>query len=698
MKNTLRRVLLPTIFIVLAYGFWVSPDFKEIAAGVAIFLFGMLALEEGFRAFTGGVLEKILRKSTNKMWKSLSFGFAAATVMQSSSLVSVITISFLSVGMIGLVEGLGIVFGANVGTTTGAWLIAGFGLKVKISAYAMPMLVFGILLIFQKSKSLKGIGYILAGLGFLFLGIHHMKEGFEAFQHSIDLTAYAMEGLAGVLVFTLIGIIATIIMQSSHATLVLIITALSVNQLTYENALALAIGANVGTTITAILGALSSNIEGKRLALADVLFKVAAGVIFILFMEPMIGVVDWVASVIGLAEDDYTLKLAVFHTIFNVAGVILMVPLIGLLVKFVTSTFQGEPDSYAQPKYLNDSALEFGDTALEALRKETARIYDKATGIIAKGLSLEKADILSDTKLRQVIKAHDKAVEYDIDDLYEHEIKSLCSAVLDFTHHLSGDLLIARQVNRIRLANQSILIAMKDVKHLQKNMLQYIDSDNQAIANEYNYLRQRIAKVLRRLEKIRNQSEPSMSILSLDALKLTLEKNMGLLHERINKLISQGDISAEMAVSLMNDSNYTYSIIHNLIQVNHNYMKAEEGQVETEAEHKIALNREEISSVLHNYHKLEDEVGAQSDLNFEELLKQLKSHMDRGIEELHLETEGLSSVLKKLKQEENEIKKQIAIEAGDEEREQLQQELNIVHSQRKKGRALLSRLRKKSGS
>lgn len=597
MNNTLRKVILPSIMLVLAYGFWISPDFKEISAGVAIFLFGMLALEEGFRAFTGGTLEKILKKSTNKMWKSLTFGFTAATVMQSSSLVSVITISFLSVGLIGLVEGLGIVFGANVGTTTGAWLIAGFGLKVKISAYAMPMLVFGVMLIFQKSKSLKGIGYILTGLGFLFLGIHHMKEGFEAFQNSIDLTTYAMEGLAGILVFTLIGIIATIIMQSSHATLVLIITALSVQQLTYDNALALAIGANVGTTITAILGALSSNAEGKRLALADVLFKVAAGIIFIAFMQPIMGVVDVISAVIGLAEDNYTMKLAVFHTIFNVAGVIIMVPLINPLIGLVTHVFKSSPDKRAQPKYLNEASLEFDDTALEALRKETARIYEKTISIIAKGLSLDKEDILSNTKLKKVIKAHDKAIEYDIDDVYEHEIKSLCGAILDFSNRLSVEPTAARQVSRIRLANQSILISLKDVKHLQKNMLQYINSDNPHISGEYNRLRQRIAKVIRRLEKIRSKGEVSTSILSLDALKLTLEKNKGLLHERLGMLIRDDHISAEMAISLMTDSNYTYNIIHNLIQINHNYLKSEEGS-EIEAEHMIALNREEIDSVL----------------------------------------------------------------------------------------------------
>ncbi|MCW8982734.1 MAG: Na/Pi symporter, partial [Gammaproteobacteria bacterium] len=154
----IRNILLPTIFLFLAYGFWISPDFKEISAGVAIFLFGMLALEEGFKAFTGGMLERLLRRSTNKLWKSISFGVITTTFMQSSSLVSVITISFLSAELITLVAGIGIIFGANLGTTTGAWLVAGFGLKVKLSAYAMPMLVFGVALIFQKSRSLQGFG------------------------------------------------------------------------------------------------------------------------------------------------------------------------------------------------------------------------------------------------------------------------------------------------------------------------------------------------------------------------------------------------------------------------------------------------------------------------------------------------------------------------------------------------------------
>ena len=124
----LKKVLLPTILVLLAYGFWVSPDFKDVAAGIALFMFGMILLEEGFKAFTGGALETVLRKSTSHQWKSFSFGAVATTLMQSSSLVSLITISFVGAQMITLAAGIGIIMGANIGTTTGAWLIAGFGL------------------------------------------------------------------------------------------------------------------------------------------------------------------------------------------------------------------------------------------------------------------------------------------------------------------------------------------------------------------------------------------------------------------------------------------------------------------------------------------------------------------------------------------------------------------------------------------
>ena len=595
----IRKIVLPTILFLLAYGFWISPNFKEIAAGVSIFLFGMLFLEEGFKAFTGGLLERLLRRTTDSTWKALSFGVVSTTIMQSSSLVSVITISFLGAGLIGLAAGIGIVFGANLGTTTGAWLIAGFGLKVKISAYAMPMLVFGIILVFQKSKNLKGIGYILAGLGFLFLGIHHMKEGFEAFRDTIDLTKFAVAGYPGILLFTLIGVFATVVMQSSHATLVIIITALAAQQITYENALALAIGANIGTTITAILGSMSSNVQGKRLAGAHLIFKMVTAIIAIIFLFQIARGVDWISSVVGISADDYTLKLAVFHTIFNTIGILAMLPFIDTLVNFLTSRMPEKVVSRAEPKYLNDSVIELPDTAIEAVRKETLHLYENAFEIIAHGLSLHRHDILSEKPLDEVITSSSSVMPIDIDAEYEMNVKGLYSDIVNFISRAQTKMGAdqADELFALRAAGRDIVEAIKDTKHLQKNMSQYIISDNEHIRAEYNRIRGYLGSVLRRLGIVQQEGDDPTSILSLDVMKMEMQENDSTVNGVLEALIREERITPLMATSLMNDATYAYDVTKNLVQMGE-VLFASGTQTMKDAERIIALDEDDIAEVL----------------------------------------------------------------------------------------------------
>ncbi|MBL3590848.1 MAG: Na/Pi cotransporter family protein [gamma proteobacterium endosymbiont of Lamellibrachia anaximandri] len=595
----IRKIVLPTILFLLAYGFWISPNFKEIAAGVSIFLFGMLFLEEGFKAFTGGLLERLLRKTTDGTWKAISFGVVSTTIMQSSSLVSVITISFLGAGLIGLAAGIGIIFGANLGTTTGAWLIAGFGLKVKISAYAMPMLVFGIILVFQKSRNLKGFGYILAGLGFLFLGIHHMKEGFEAFRDTIDLTAFAVAGYPGILLFTLIGVFATVVMQSSHATLVIIITALAAQQITYENALALAIGANIGTTITAILGSMSSNVQGKRLAGAHLIFNMVTAIIAIIFLYQIADGVDWVSSAVGISADDYTLKLAVFHSIFNIIGILAMLPFINTLVNFLMQRMPEKVVSVAEPKYLNDSVIELPDTAIEAVRKETLHLYDNAFAIIAHGLSLHRHDILSDKDLDEVAAESTKVMPIDIDAEYEKNVKGLYSEIVNFTSRAQSTMEPeqADELFALRAAGRDIVEAIKDTKHMHKNLSQYIVSDNDHIRAEYNRIRSYLGSVLRRLRVVQQEGDDPTSVLSLDIMKVEMEENDTTVNGTLESLIRDENITPHMATSLMNDAAYAYDVTKNLVQMGE-VLFATGMQSMKEAERLIALDDEDIAEVL----------------------------------------------------------------------------------------------------
>ena len=566
----LRKIFLPSILVILGYGFFISPDFKEIAAGVSIFLFGMLTLEEGFKVFSGGTLEKILQKSTDKLHKSIGFGFVATAIMQSSSLVSVLTISFIGAGLIGLTQGIGIIFGANIGTTTGAWLMAGFGLKVKISAYAMPMLVFGVILIFQKAKSLKGIGYILAGLGFLFLGIHYMKDGFEAFKATIDLASFAVDGFKGLMIFIGIGILATVVMQSSHATIVLILAALSVGQITYENALALTIGANIGTTITAIIGSLSSNIDGKRLAGAHFIFNVITAVIAVIFIHQIIDLVALISDSIGIASDNHTLRLAVFDSFFKIMGVIVFIPFVNTLVNFLQNTIKStkkEGDEFEGIKYLNDSVLELPATSMAALTKETKHLYANAFEIITHGLNLKRSNIISDMSLDDVMKDSYSKESVDIDDFYIHRIKGIYGEIIDFAaqaqSYMSKDDI--KELYQLKLANRDIVEAIKDTKQLQKNLIKYSNSTNEHIKIQYDTIRRNLADLLRSIGLISNTDEEDVILLSLSKAKINSEKQDIVANGTLDNLIRNNLITNEMAISLMNDSAYAYHIHSNLI-------------------------------------------------------------------------------------------------------------------------------------
>ena len=567
----LRRIFLPSILIILGYGFWISPDFKEISAGVAIFLFGMLSLEEGFKAFSGGTLEKILQKSTDKLYKSIGFGFVATAIMQSSSLVSVLTISFIGAGLIGLTQGIGIILGANIGTTTGAWLMAGFGLKVKISAYAMPMLAFGVILIFQKAKSLKGFGYILTGLGFLFLGIHYMKDGFEAFKETIDLASFAVDGIKGLFIFIGIGILATVVMQSSHATIVLILAALSVGQITYENALALTIGANIGTTVTAIIGSLSSNIDGKRLAGAHFIFNLVTATVAVIIMDQIMSSVDVISNFIGIESNNYTLKLAVFDSLFKVMGVLMFIPFINKLVKFLEGALKDksteDPTSFETTQYLNDSVLELPETAMAAITRETKHLYTNAFEIITHGLNLKRENITSDMPLEEVVKDSYSENAIDIDNFYTHRIKGIYGEIIDFSTKAQSQMAPEdiEALYKIKLANRDIVEAVKDTKHLQKNLIKYDNNTNVHIKEQYNSIKIGLAELLRSIDIISKTTEEDEMIVLLSKAKVHMQRYDILANGTLDNLIRNNIVTNEMATSLMNDSTYAYNISKHFI-------------------------------------------------------------------------------------------------------------------------------------
>jgi phosphate:Na+ symporter len=564
----LRKIFLPVILSLLGYALWVSADFKQIAAGVAIFLFGVLSMEEGFKTFTGGILDQLLRRTTDGPWKSLSFGILTTSVMQSSSLVSVIAISFLSAGLITLPAGIGIIFGANLGTTTGAWLIAGFGVKVKIAAYAMPMLVFGIILVLQQQKTPRGLGYVVTGLGFLFLGIDFMKEGFDSFRQGIDLARYALSGYRGLFTFVAIGTGATVVMQSSHATLVLTITALATGQLSYENALAVAIGANVGTTLTALIGSLGANVQGKRLAAAHLVFNLTTGLIAIGFIGQFVSAVELISERIGIAPADYMLKLAVFHSMFNLVGVALMMPFVNALVTALERMMPAHEIARERPRYLNPAVAELPDAAVEAARLETVHLLEEAFDVIARGLALDPARLRSGEDVEAHARRARAAPAIDIDQEYNRGVKPLYGAIIAFLSRTraGADASAVGDLFAVRGACRHVVEAVKATKHLQKNLARQMASPNAHVRAQYEGIRIRLGEVLQQVASVIEGRLDATTILSLDDAKLGLREGDSDLNQELDNLIRAHRITPDTATSLMNDSHYAYQIGMHLIE------------------------------------------------------------------------------------------------------------------------------------
>ncbi len=596
----MKRYYLPVAIAALLLAFWFSPNAQEIAAGVAIFLFGMLMLEDGFKLFGGGALERVLERATGSTPRAITFGIISTTLLQSSSLVSVITISFLSAGLISLIGGVGIIFGANIGTTTGAWLVAGLGLKVNIAAYAMPMIALSIVLVFQKSKALRGIGYALAGLGFLFLGIHHMKEGFDALKGQIDLTRFALSGVIGLFVYSIIGTVATVIMQSSHATMVLILTALAAGQISYENALALAIGANIGTTITAIIGSIGANFQGKRLALAHLIFNMITAFVALILIAPLRDAVDWISANVGIASGDFAMKLAVFHTIFNVLGVALMLPLLNRLIAFLERRILEPLPDVSRPHFLNEAVDEFPQTLEIALRKEVRHLYENASELILHGLNLHRQQIFATENIADAVRESRTPLELDIDDGYERRVKTLYSAIVEFTTRAGEKRLapdIADRVYALRDVTSDIVQAVKSVKHLRKNILRYTTRPQGTVTDLYDGLRTEIARIAVEIRKLDLAVPEERSALWLDQERVQIEEAARSTTERVDALIRSGELSPAAATSFLNDSGYAYSAMRDLIEAARSYY-IERDSAMAEVERLLSLDEEELDETM----------------------------------------------------------------------------------------------------
>lgn len=344
-----------------------------LLGGIGLFLLGMWLMTDGLKLAAGPALQRVLARSTETPLRGFASGVVLTALVQSSSAVTVAAIGFINAGLVSLYGVLWVLFGANVGTTMTGWLVALIGLEFKIQLLALPMIGAGMMIRIVDPGGRRGaLGLTLAGFGTLFLGLGLLKEGFSDIGARVALPT-AGDGLLSLLAHLVIGIVLTVVMQSSSAALAIALTAAQGELLPLSAAAAVVVGANVGTTATALLATLGATPNAKRAAAGHVVFNVLTAAVALAILPVLLAAIRGGAEAAGLAPTP-AVVLALFHTVFNLLGVLLMVPVARRLAAYLEHRFTTQEEDEARPRHLDESVLAIPELALDALACELRRV------------------------------------------------------------------------------------------------------------------------------------------------------------------------------------------------------------------------------------------------------------------------------------------------------------------------------------
>lgn len=367
----------------------------NLIGGLGLLLIGIGLMTDGLKLAAGNTLRDILALWTNTRARGLFSGFLITGIVQSSSAVTVATIGFANAGMLSLEKAIWVIFGSNVGTTMTAWIVALIGFKLNIEALALPMVGIGAILKLTGKETRRGFsGQAIVGFGLLFLGIGFLKSSFETLSTNISLPQAQELTLLLVLAYLFIGFLLTTIMQSSSAAMVVALSAAESGLVPYNIAAAMVIGANLGTTTTAIISVFGATSTAKRVALAHVMFNVITAVAALLVLGPMLWLGATVQAIFGL-DTSPSVSLAIFHTTFNVLGVVLMWPLSSRMVQMLHRRFRTQEETESRPRYLDKNVLALPYIALDTLSLELSRIATMCVELLQKNLRQQNYDFKS---------------------------------------------------------------------------------------------------------------------------------------------------------------------------------------------------------------------------------------------------------------------------------------------------------------
>ena len=421
----------------------------SLLGSLALFLYGMKIMSEGLEKFAGERLRAILAAMTKNRVMGVFTGIFITALIQSSSATTVMVVSFVNAGLMSLVQSIGVIMGANIGTTVTAWIISAIGFKVNIAAFAIPLLAIGMPLIFSGNSKRKSIGEFVFGFSFLFMGLSFLQNSATELNMgemvASMLATLPVDSFGTILLFVLVGAVVTMIVQASAATMAitLMLFDMHIPGFGFEQAAALAMGQNIGTTITAFMASLTANTQARRAALAHMFFNVFGVVAVLLVFYPACDAVRWfVTDVLHIKSNDLFL-LSAFHTAFNVLNTLILIWFVKQIERFVCRVLpeKGTDENLPRLKYISAGLLSTAELSLLEARKEIALMGQRCQR--AFDLVVSMHGIEKDDDFNAIFK---KVEKYEgITDNMEYEIAHYLQQVAD--GHLSDE--AKRQIQRM---------------------------------------------------------------------------------------------------------------------------------------------------------------------------------------------------------------------------------------------------------
>ena len=467
----------------------------SLVGSLALFLFGMKTMSEGLEKFAGDRLRSILAAMTKNRVMGVLTGILITALIQSSSATTVMVVSFVNAGLMTLAQSIGVIMGANIGTTVTAWIISAVGFKVDIAAFSIPLLAIGMPLIFSGKGNRKSFGEFIFGFSFLFMGLSFLQDvatGMGIGDMVAGILAHVpQDSFFTILLFIVVGALVTMIVQSSSAAMAitLMLFGMNIPGFGFEEAAALAMGQNIGTTITAFMASLTANTQARRAALAHMFFNVFGVVVFLIVFYPACDAVSWfVDNVLGGGNDLY--KLSTFHTAFNIINTLLLIGFIHQIEMLVCKVLpMKDQDEDYRLKFISGGLLSTAELSIMEAQKEIQNFAERChrmfgfvsdlmqtadEAVFNKTFSrIEKYENITDSMEMEIAAYLNKVSEGRLSDASKTQIQKMLRQISELESIGDSVYNLGRTLNRHR-QNCHDAFTQEQIQHM-KTMLGLVD-------------------------------------------------------------------------------------------------------------------------------------------------------------------------------------------------------------------------------